>query len=291
MRLFKLFIVSFFLVLSNYISAQNRPPQNVRRVVVTSKYIVENGKRTSKSRAIKQDIKDSLDRIHTIIYRDFETQTIVRHIWHTFSGKQIVGTDEFEDGKLFRFRIFTYNTDSLLAKQDVYMVKPGDTAFYVSLNYTYKDRNPIKIDAFNSKGKRAYKVRSTYDSHGTELIRKVKTYKNYIPVDSIINLTCTPTYDSLGRKVNEQISKTFADGSKFEREYKYEYNKKGLLSAIEEYAPDKRLIQRKTLEYNSKGILKFISIYNSDEVLVDFYALRYELYPTADRIRNRIIEY
>ena len=64
--------------------AQNRPPQNVRRVIVTSRYEVKDGKRTINSRAIKQEIKDSLDRVHTILFRDYETLGVYRYIWHYY---------------------------------------------------------------------------------------------------------------------------------------------------------------------------------------------------------------
>ena len=53
------FILFLAIVLSSsYLLAQNRPPQDVRRVIVTSKYEIKNGQRTSKSMAVKQEIKD-----------------------------------------------------------------------------------------------------------------------------------------------------------------------------------------------------------------------------------------
>lgn len=284
------FVVLLLIVCSVQIEAQNRPPQNVRRVIVTSRYEIKDGKRTINSRAIMQEIKDSLDRIHTILFRDYETQQIYRHIWHTFEGRQIVRTDEFADEKLFRYSLFTYNPDSLIASQKVYLVTPGDTVHYVTLLFKYQNRLPIQVDAINSKGKRVYRAKSVFDASGTELMRKVKTTKGYTPIDSIMSLACNPVYDSLGRKIAETISKTYSDGKTEVKTYKYEYNKKNLRSAIEEFDQSGNLVKRTTLEYNDKGMLKFISIFNSDGKLIDYQAKRYELYPSSDR-RRQIIEY
>ncbi len=270
---------------------QNRPPQNVRRVAVTSRYEIQDGKRTINSRAIKQEIKDSLDRLHTILYRDYETQVVYRHIWHTFEGKQIVRTDEFANEKLFRFSLFTYTPDSLVATQKVYMVSPGDTVHYVTLTFKYQNRLPVQVEARNSKGKRVYSTQSVYDAQGTELTRRVKAQKGYVPIDSIMSKTCVPVYNPQNQKISETITLLYSDGRKQVNQFRYEYNSKGLLSVVEELSAEGNLITRKTLEYNEKNMLKFISLYNSDGVLIDYQAIRYELYPTLDRTRSRIIEY
>ncbi|HPX04356.1 MAG TPA: hypothetical protein PLC17_00350, partial [Tenuifilaceae bacterium] len=49
-------------------SQAQREPQDVRRVIVTSSYVIENGQRTSKFFATKQEIYDSLGRMHTEIF-------------------------------------------------------------------------------------------------------------------------------------------------------------------------------------------------------------------------------
>ncbi len=270
--------------------AQNRPPQNVRRVIVTSKYEFVNGKRTVNSRAIKQEIKDSLDRVHTILYRDYETQLISRHIWHTFEGKQIVRTDEFANEKLFRFSLFSYTPDSLISRQEVFMATPADTNHYATLIYKYQNRLPVKVKALNGKGKQIYVTKSKFDANGTEIERKVIAKNGFSPIDSVMNLICKPAYDSLNRKVAESWTKTYFDGKKETKQYRYQYNPKGLLTIIEELSADGSPITRKTLEYNEKNMLKFISLYNAEGTLIDYQAIRYELYPTLNR-HNRIIEY
>lgn len=272
-------------------NAQNRQPQNVRRVIVTSRYEIKDGKRTSKSMAIKQEIKDSLDRVHTILNRDYETQTVMSHTWHTFEGKQVVRTDEFVNEKLRVTRLFTHTSDSLLATETIFRVNPGDTAFYVKLAYTYGQlRKPIQVDAVDVRGKRAYRSKSVYDSRGTEIKRTVKVKREFTPLDSVVSLTDAPAYDSAGRIISEVITKKYINGKTTVVSYRYGYNGKGLMSTVEEVYPSGSVKLRKTLEYNDKGMVKFISVYDSNSTLVEYYAKRYELYPTRDR-RNQIIEY
>lgn len=291
MKKIVLVLFSVIFLLPNFLLAQNRPPQTIRRVMVTSKYEVVDGKRTTKSMAIKQEIKDSLDRIHTILNRDFTTQQVISHTWHTFDGKQIVRTDEFFAEKLKYFRLFTYTPDSLIDTETIYMVNPGDTLFSVKLKYKYNaQRKSIQIDAADIKGKQVYRSKSVYDPKGTEIKRTVKVKKGYSPLDSIVALANIPVYDSLGRFAAEVITRKYINGITKTESFRYGYDKKGLLSKIETLDKNGNLITRKTLEYNDKGMLKFISVYNAQNELVEYCANRYELYPTRDR-RNQIIEY
>lgn len=288
MRKFPIILLIF--VLPNFLSAQNRPLQDVRRVIVTSKYEIRDGKRTGISMAIKQEIKDSLDRVHTIINRDYVTQRITSHTWHTFKGKQIVRTDEFANERLKYYKLFTYTSDTLIDTETIYMVSPDDTAVYVKLQYKYKNRKPVQVNAVDSKGKTAYSLKSVFDGNGTEISRKVKIKKAFAPLDSIIERTISPLYDSAGRVLSETIKIKFVDGKAQIQKFNYGYNKLGLLTSIEELDEKGSLMYKKTLEYNDKGILKFVSVYNANNELTGYYAKRYELYPTRDR-RNQIIEY
>ncbi|HOZ14453.1 MAG TPA: hypothetical protein PK784_06665 [Tenuifilaceae bacterium] len=264
--------------------------QDVRRVIVTSKYEIRDGKRTGISMAIKQEIKDSLDRVHTIINRDYVTQSITSHTWHTFKGKQIVRTDEFANERLKYYKLFTYTSDTLIDTETIYMVSPDDTAVYVKLQYKYKNGKPVQVNAVDSKGKTAYSLKSVFDGNGTEISRKVKVKKAFAPLDSIIERTISPLYDSAGRVLSETIKIKFVDGKAQIQKFNYGYNKLGLLTSIEELDEKGSLMYKKTLEYNDKGILKFVSVYNANNELTGYYAKRYELYPTRDR-RNQIIEY
>lgn len=281
-----LVIVLFF----NSLSAQNRPLQDIRRVIVTSQYEIKDGKRTGVSMAVKQEIKDSVDRVHTILNRDYTTQRIISHTWHTFNGKQVVRTDEFVNEQLKYYKLFTYTTDSLIDTETIYKVIPGDTALYVKLKYKYKNRKPVQIDAFDLKGKSAYSSKSVFDSNGTEVSRKVKVKKTFAPLDSIIEKNIAPVYDSLGRISSETIKIKFFGGKTHVQKFNYGYNKLGLLASIEAFDEKGNVLYKKTLEYNDKRMLKFISVYNSTNELTEYHAKRYELYSTRDR-RNQIIEY
>lgn len=286
------FILFLVIVLfSNYLLAQNRPPQDVRRVIVTVKYEIKNGRRTNNSMVVKQEIKDSLDRIHTILNRDYTTQQVVSHTLHTFNGKQIVRTDEFVNEKLKYYKLFTYNADSTIATESIYMVNPTDTALYIKLTYKYNNfRKPIQINATDLKGKKAFQAKSVYDAKGTEVKRTVKVKKNYVPLDSVISLVNVPVYDSVGRISAEVFTCKYSNGKTVTESLRYGYDKVGLLSSIETLDAAGKTITKKTLEYNNKGMLKIISVFNGNNVLIENFAKRYELYPTRDR-RNQIIEY
>lgn len=271
--------------------SQTRTPQNIRRVIVTSKYEVKDGKRTSKSMAINQEIKDSLDRIHTILNRDYTTQRVVSHTWHTFNGKLITRTDNFTDEKLNHYILYTYNSDSTKATEEIYRVSASDTALYVKLTHKYNaSKKPIQTDAVDIKGKRAYRVKRVYDNRGTETKRTVKVKKNYVPIDSVLYFTNIPTYDSVGRLSAEVITRKYSNGKTVTESFRYGYDKAGLLSSIETLDATGKTLAKKTLEYNNKGVLKFISVFDGNNALIEYYAKRYELYPTRDR-RNQIIEY
>ncbi|HNV51645.1 MAG TPA: hypothetical protein PKM28_02030 [Tenuifilaceae bacterium] len=274
----------------NSLFAQNRPLQDIRRVIVTSQYEVKDGQRTAKSMAVKQEIKDSLDRVHTILNRDYTTQRITSHTWHAFKGKQIVRTDEFVKEQLRYYKIFTYTSDSLIDTETIYLVSPGDTVLYVNLKYKYKNSKPVQVNAVDFKGKSAYTSKSVFDSKGTEISRKVKVKKTFAPIDSVIERTVSPVYDSVGRISSETIKVKLVGGKGLTQKFSYGYNKLGLLTSIEEFDEGGKLLYKKTMDYNDKRMLKFISVYNANNELTEYYAKRYELYPTRDR-RNQIIEY
>ncbi len=282
--------ILLMLLTPNLLFAQNRPLQDIRRVIVTSQYEIKDGRRTGVSMAVKQEIKDSLDRVHTILNRDYTTQRITSHTWHTFKGKQIIRTDEFVNEQLKYYKLFTYTSDSLIDTETIYMVSPDDTAVYVKLQYKYKNRKPVQVNAVDSKGKSAYSSKSVFDDIGTEISRKVKAKKVLAPLDSIIERTISPLYDSIGRVSSEIIKIKFVDGKVQIQNFNYGYNKLGLLTSIEELDEKGSFMYKKILEYNDKRILKFISVYNVNNELTEYYAKRYELYPTRDR-RNQIIEY
>lgn len=291
MKKIALVLFAVIILLPNFLIAQTRTPQDVRRVIVTVKYEIKNGRRTNNSMVVKQEIKDSLNRIHTILNRDYTTQEVVSHTLHTFNGKQIVRTDEFANEKLKYYKLFTYNADSTIATESIYMVNPTDTALYIKLSYKYNNfRKPIQINATDHKGKKAFQAKSVYDAKGTEVKRTVKLKKSYVPLDSVINFVNIPVYDSDGRISAEIITRKFSNGRTVTESFRYGYNEAGLLTSIETLDAAGKTIIKRTLEYNDKEMLKIISVFDGNNVLIENLAKRYELYPTRDR-RNRIIEY
>lgn len=268
--------------------AQKMPPQNIRRVVVTSRYDIAEGKRTDKSYAIQSVFIDSLWRKHT--YLHWEGNDVKNYEWHYYIGKQLNTIFTFRNKQFCLQQDFTYNADSLKSTETIYRISPGDTAKHVTLAYTYSGKYPIKVEATATNGKRAWLTTSKFDAHGTEILRKVKASKGFVPLDSIMVLTQKPTYDSLGRQASLFTTKKKVNGKLIVESYKYTYNKKGLLETLTELTPSGAVKKRTKYEYNEVNLLKFISTYDANDVLIDYLAKRYELYPTLVRTA-RIIEY
>ncbi len=285
-----LFIAINLLLLQPNLFAQNRAPQNIRRVTVTSQYVVENGVRKSESWAVNQEIYDSLGRLHTEIDYDFKDHYPHNYRWHTFDGKLRVKTETFENEKLKQINLYAYNNDSLIVKNTIKKVIPGDTSVFLVLNYTYNAlKKPVKIEAKTEKGKMAYKSESKYDIKGTEISRKVRVKKGFSPQDSIINLTAIPAYDSLGRLVSNKIRYTNLKKEAVSKHFVYSYDKTGNLSGIKELNEKGEQIYREERLYKEKGNrLWQISCYDSADKLIKFTAKRYELYRTRDRKRAEL---
>lgn len=282
----------FVLVVTSVTFAQTRLPQNIRRVTVTSQYVVEKGNYKSESYAINQEVFDSLGRCHTEIDFGFMDHYPHNYRWHSFNGKLKVKTETFINEKLSLIEEFTYNSDSLLTKKTIKNVTPGDTSVYFILNYKYDiKKNPIEITVKTALGKTAYVSKSTFNSFGKELTRNVKAKKNFLPKDSIIRLTVTPFYDSLNRLRSEQITITKTDKAIITKTIKYSYDKQNHLTGILELDEKGNQKIREEREYqNSKGRLTIIRYYNNNNILAKMIGKRYELYKFKDR-RSYEIEY
>jgi hypothetical protein len=119
-------------------------------------------------------------------------------------------TDEFENERLTRFHLFTYTPRLACCHEAIYRVQPGDTSLYLNIRYGYTNRRPVQVIAtYSATGKKAYTLKSEWDSQGTEIKRTVKSKKGFAPLDSIALLTCHPTYDSLGEKWPKQYPENF----------------------------------------------------------------------------------
>ena len=280
------------LATSSLAIAQTRPPQNIRRVTVTSQYVFENGKKTDKFWAIYQEIYDSLGRLHTEIEWDFTDHYPHNYIWHTFMGMQKVKSEIFKNEKLQMIKEFTYNRDSLISQEIIKMVKPGDTSTYMLLSYSYNQlRNPILIEAKTKEGKSAYKIKSTYDAKGTEVKRSVKVKSNIFPLDSIVKLTSNPLYDSLGRLSKNIVSIIRVDKTATIKDFRYSYDSKNNITGIAILdSKGKQISREERIFQPSRNRLVMIKRYDSSDKLIIWLEKRFEIYRNKDR-RQREIDY
>lgn len=264
--------------------AQQRPQQNIRRITVTNKYVLENGKKTSKFWAVYQEMFDSLGRLHTEVDWDFTDHNPHGYIWHTYVGKQRIKTAIFKDEKLQTIKEYVYNRDSLVSQEVIKKVKPGDTSVYLSLTYKYNQfKKPIQIDAKAPNSKTVYTTKSTYDLKGTELTRKVKVKTGYIPIDSIISLISKPSYDSIGRLIKNPVTIVYVDNSKIFKDYNYTYDKKNNITGISILNDKGKLVSREERIYDpNRNRLQQIKYYDSNNNLIKWLAKRYEIYRTSD---------
>lgn len=287
-QLFKIVrsVLFLFLVLNTYNSfSQKRPPQDVRRVTVTVRYILKDGKNTGQSKAVYQEIYDSLGRLHTEIEYDFKDNYPHFYRWHTFKGRQIARTEYFENEKLQKVRYFTYNRDSLVIQEIIKKVKPGDTSLYLTLNYKYNQlKKPIQIEAKTATGKTAYKTKSTFDSKGTELSRAVSYKNGFIPLDSIIKLTNKPQYDSIGRLISNIETCQKINTPLLIKKYKYTYDKRNNIIGITIFdRNDKQISREERIMHDTKNRISQLKIFDSNDKISAWYGKRYEIYRNKNR--------
>jgi hypothetical protein len=277
---------------TNYLFAQKRAKQNIRRVIVTNRYTFENGKPTTNYWPVKQYLYDSLNRLHTIIEYDFKDHYPYNYQWNSFNGKQLYKTEIFVNKTMEKRIIFSYSKDSMLTSKEIYKVSPGDTSLQVILKYKYNSKKkPITITAFTPDRQLAYTSTSNYDDNGTELSRKVKLKKNILPADSIVKLTRKPLYDSMNRLVEETITITKPNNLVIKRIFKYKYDNKNNVIELIENDDAGGLIHREERVFNQKrNRLTEIKYYDSSNTLVNWEANRYEIYKTNNP-QSREIEY
>lgn len=271
-----------------FVSAQQRPQQNVRRVTVTSRYVFVNGKKTDKYQPIYQEMFDSLGRLHTEIEYDFIDQYPHRYILHSYKGKQRIKTETFKDNKLLTVESFTYDNDSYLIQKTLKKVNQSDTAIYI-LNYKYDfNKKPVEITAKTADGSVAYVSKSTFDNKGKELTRKVKVKKNFYPQDSILKLTCIPSYDSLGRLISERLTIDKVGKTNVIRGFKYSYDKENNQVLVVELDANGKQIHREEKGFQPrKNRISWIKYFDANDILVKMTGTRYDFYPTNDtRIRE-----
>ena len=284
-------LIALFFTIFTFQNAfsQGEKPQNIYRVTVNSRYVLENGERTSKYYAIGQLISDSLGRLHTEIDYNWETHYPDNYRWHYFDQQTKVKTDYFFKEKLNYYKVFEYNQNKQLAKLLLYNVSNSDTTLVVSEEHTYDDDgNRVKTTGYNKDGKRVFKIRYKYDELNTEIQRKVRG-RRAVPSDSIMRLTRTVEYDSLNRVVVEHLDIEKYGAPSLSTKSTFKFDENGNL--VEEVITNKvsgKTIKKERL-YRSDNRIKGLKIYDSQDNLLDYQAWRYEIYRTANRT-HRVFE-
>lgn len=271
--------------------SQGVKPTNVYRVTVTSRYVLENGERTSTFYAVNQEISDSLGRMHTEIDYDWETRYPNNYRWHYFDSMLHVRTDYFKDEQLDRRVVYQYNSDTTVFRENHYQLQDEDTVLFMTLNYSLNsDGLPEQVEAVNDLGRRLYRMRSTFDEMGTEIKRRV-TGRRGDPDDGVRRLDREAAYDSLGMLISENVQLRMADRSRKEYVRQYKYDDSGNKTEITEQDGQGNQISRIEIDWQqNRNRISRIRYYDSGNILEKYLAKRYEIYRTADR-RQRVIDY
>ncbi len=273
------------------IYSQGIKPQNIYRVTVTSRYVLQEGERTNQFHAVNQEIYDSLGRLHTEIDYDWETRYPGDYRWHFYDSMLLVRTEYYVDETLERRVVFEYDRNTVLTAERHYTLQGGDTLLFRTLEYTYDDgKLPVRVEARNPDGRRLYRSRSTYDDHGNEIRRRV-TGRRGDPEDGIRRLDREAGYDSVGLLVNETVSLRMSDRSRSEYAKTYRYDEEGNMIEMTEYDEEGNQVRRKEYVWQQgRNRLQRIITYDADDNMVKYLAKRYEIYRTPDR-RQRVIDY
>lgn len=269
--------------------SQGVKPENIYRVTVNSRYVIENGERQSKYFAIGQFISDSLGRLHTEIDFNWETHYPDNYRWHYFDDTTKVRTEFFFKESLHHFNVYEYNPNGLLSVLNVYSVSSNDTVLVVREKYSYDSNGKVsKVMGYNEKGKKGFTAKYKYNEFNTEIQRKVRA-KRAVPSDSILYIAREVSYDSVGRINTEMLTveKYGLPKETIQTHYTYDVND----NIIGEVVSDKNgnTIKRNEYAYRPDNRIKGLIVYDANETLIEYQAWRYEIYKTADR-RFRVFE-
>ncbi|MFA5647235.1 MAG: hypothetical protein WC951_02895 [Bacteroidales bacterium] len=281
-------IVALLLFTYNGFS-QGVKPDNIYRVTVNSRYVIENGERQSKYFAVGQLISDSLGRLHTEIDFNWETHYPDNYRWHYFDDMVKVKTDFFFKEKLNHFNVYNYNPTGALSELSVYSVNGNDTSLVVQEKYSYATNgNVTKVVGYNKNGKKGFTAKYKYNGFNTETQRKVRA-KRAVPSDSILYLAREVTYDSVGRINTEMLIIEKYGLPKKTTQTHYTYDASGNITTEVVSDKDGNTIKRNEYAYRPDNRIKGLMVYDANETLIDYQAWRYEIYKTADR-RFRVFE-
>jgi hypothetical protein len=284
-------IFLLFLSLNFTARSQGIKPQNVYRVTVTSRYVLEEGERTNRFYAVNQQISDSLGRLHTEIDYDWETRYPDNYRWHYFDSLLMVRTDFFVKEKIEKRIAYDYDNHGNVSREWHYGFQDEDSVLLRTIAYSY---NPSgrkgQAEALSNEGRRLYRARFAFDERGTEISRRV-TVRRGAPEDGIQRLDREAEYDSLGLLMSETVRLRMSDRTREEHTKKYKYDTHGNIIEILEL--DDRGSQAARMEYDwqqGRNRLSRIRYYDENDQLEKYLAKRYEIYRTSDR-RQRVIDY
>lgn len=266
-------ILTICLVLVVFVSySQSRPKQDVYSQRIVATYEIVNGKTTGNSYAKTQFILDSLGRCHTEIDYDLSS-AIKSYRWISFTGKNKLTVQNFIGDKLVEVDSFVYNNNGGLIKKFLSFPSDLGRVSYVE-NYSYKNNLLNSIVATTSKNKTVFNTTFKYDSHGSEISRKVKT-RIGLPLDSIVKLNRTVEYDSLGRVFSEKTEKVV--GGEVRQDWvTYKYNKKGQVNEKIFLGDGKKILSRIEFLYRDDNSLWQEKVYDANGILVKMEAWRSE---------------
>ena len=266
-----------------------REPQNIYRVRVQSRYVLEDGKRTSTFYAVNQQIQDSLGRLHTEIDYDWVTQYPNNYRWHYFDGLTKTKTEHFVNERLSRVEEFGRDSEGRITELRIFNASPADTILQVRVIYQLNPDGTIaRATGFNSQGKRGFRATYTHDAKGTEIERRVRG-KRVAPPDSIMRLSRVPLYDSLGRMVEEKVTTHRVNGEERFEHYTYTYDDKGNLVSRVSLDRLGNVMERRVYTYRHDNRVQLLERFDGSGNLLEFTAWRYEIYRTSDR-RHRTFE-
>ncbi len=286
-------LVIIFLLVSIplHTHSQGTRPQNVYRVTVTSRYVLEGFERTSRFFAVNQEIYDSLGRLHTEIDFDWETRYPNNYRWHYFDSLLKVRTEYYTDEMLDRRVVLEYTSDTLVARELHYRPVNGDTILTRTIDYSYNSGGlPLQKEALSDRGRRLYRSRIQYDDRGTEVRRRVNTGRG-VPDDQIRRLDRETEYDSAGLLVSEKVSLRMTDRSRRVYSRNYNYDDNGNMTGMTEFDDKGNQLRRTEYVWQSgRNRLQRIITYDAGDNMEMYLAKRYEIYRTSDR-RHRVIDY
>jgi hypothetical protein len=286
-------LVILLLCLLPVVSArpQGRKPQNVYRVNVTSSHLLEGGEQTGSFYVVKQEIFDSLGRLHTEIDFTRETRYPDNYRWHYYDSMQLTGTDVFENEKIVKRIVFEYNDKGLLTGELRYGFRGEEPFLQEAVNYSYDPAGlPHRAVSYGEKGKRLYRIRAGFDESGTEIRRRVAGRRGE-PSDGIARLDRKAEYDARGLLVSETLWIRMSDRNRLEYMKKYRHNEEGEIISVTRLDNLGNQLSRTEYDWQSgRNRLSVIRHYDGNDELTEYFTIRYEIYRSPDR-RDRVIDY